>query len=181
MSAPQLPLVSVAIPLFQSRRFFDGIIGNIVAIDYPHLEVIISDRHCADDTIELLAERFASDRRIRCLKGSDRLNWVEHFNLLLRIASGRYFMWMAHDDYYPSDYVSQLVSCLENRPDVVLAYGRLEAVHLDDRPIGWSAVQRYQDGVIHDVISGAQRLNRPDSAAAFTASLKPCPDTIIRR
>jgi glycosyltransferase involved in cell wall biosynthesis len=138
MSAPQLPLVSVAIPLFQSRRFFDGIIGNIVAIDYPNLEVIISDRHCADDTIELLAERFASDRRMRCLKGSDRLNWVEHFNLLLRIASGRYFMWMAHDDYYPSDYVSQLVSCLESRPDVVLAYGRLEAVHLDDRPTGWS-------------------------------------------
>src|SRR5262245_23801043 len=138
MSA-QLPLVSVAIPLFQSRRFLDGIIGNIDAIDYPNLEVIISDRHCADDTIERLAERFKSDRRIRCLKAADRLNWVEHYNLLLRMASGRYFLWMAHDDYYPSNYVSQLVFCLESRPDVVLAYGRLETVDLDDRPTSWSA------------------------------------------
>jgi glycosyltransferase involved in cell wall biosynthesis len=138
MPGPQLPLVSVAIPLFQSRRFLDGIIGNLAAIDYPNLEVIISDRHCADDTIDLLAERFASDSRIRCLKGSDQLNWVEHYNLLLRISSGRYFLWMAHDDYYPSDYISQRVSCLESRPDVVLAYGHLETVHLDDRPTSWS-------------------------------------------
>jgi glycosyltransferase involved in cell wall biosynthesis len=139
MSAPHRPLVSVAIPLFQSRRFLDGIIGNIAAIDYPSLEVIISDRHCADDTIDLLAERFVSDPRIRCVKASDRLSWVGHFNLLLQVASGRYFMWMAHDDSYPSDYISQLVSCLESRPDVVLAYGRLETVDLDDRPTSWSA------------------------------------------
>jgi GT2 family glycosyltransferase len=138
MPGHQLPLVSVGIPLFQSRRFLDGIIGNIGAIDYPNLEVIISDRHCADDTIDLLAERFASDRRIRCLKGSDQLNWVEHYNLLLRISSGRYFLWMAHDDYCPSDYISKLVSCLESRPDVVLAHGCLETVHLDDRPTSWS-------------------------------------------
>src|SRR5262249_8810 len=95
--------------------------------------------HCADDAIERLAERFKSDRRIRCLQASDRLNWVEHYNFLLRLASGRYFLWMAHDDHYPSDYVSQLVSCLESRPDVVLAYGRLETVDLDDRPTSWSA------------------------------------------
>jgi glycosyltransferase involved in cell wall biosynthesis len=138
MHAQQLPLVSVGIPLFRSRRFVDNVIGNIEAIDYPNLEVIISDRHCDDDTIELLAARFASDHRIRCLGGSDRLNWVEHFNFLLRISSGQYFLWMAHDDCYPSDYISQLVDCLESRPDVVLAYGRLEAVQLDDRPTPWS-------------------------------------------
>jgi hypothetical protein len=28
----------------------------------------------------------------------------------------------------------------------------------DDRAVGWGAVQRYQDGVIHDLISGSQRL-----------------------
>jgi glycosyltransferase involved in cell wall biosynthesis len=138
MAAQQFPLVSVAIPLFQSRRFVDNIISNVEAINYPNLEIIISDRHCADDTIELLAERFASDHRIRCLKGSDRLTWVEHYNLLLRISSGQYFLWMAHDDRYPSEYVSQLVSCLENQPDAVLAYGRLEPVHLDDQPTSWS-------------------------------------------
>jgi glycosyltransferase involved in cell wall biosynthesis len=138
LPARQLPLVSIAIPLFRSRRFLDGIIGNIEAIDYPNLEVVISDRHCADGTIDLLAERFASDPRIRFLKATDRLTWVEHFNLLLRVSSGRYFMWMAHDDYYPSDYVAQLVSCLENRPEVVLAYGHMEPVDLDDRPISFS-------------------------------------------
>jgi len=138
MPSSECPLVSVAIPLFKSRRFLDCIIGNIEAIDYPNIEVIISDRHCADDAIELLADRFSDDLRIRCLKATDQLNWVEHYNFLLRVASGRYFLWMPHDDSYPPDYISQLVSYLETHPDAVLAYGRLEVAHLEDeRPIPW--------------------------------------------
>ena len=138
MPLSKFPLVSVAIPLFKSQRFLDCIIGNIAAIDYPNLEVIISDRHCADDAIELLTDRFRADQRIRFIKGSDQLNWVDHYNLLLQIASGQYFLWMPHDDLYPSDYIPQLVSVLESQPDAVLAYGRLEAVHLDNRSISWS-------------------------------------------
>jgi len=138
MSSSTLPLVSVAIPLFKSRRFLDCIISNLEAIDYPNIEVIISDRHCADDAIELLADRFKADSRLRLLKGSDQLNWVEHYNLLLQLASGQYFLWMPHDDSYPSDYISQLVLCLENHPDAMLAYGRLRRVDLDGHPVSGS-------------------------------------------
>jgi len=138
MPSNESPLVSVAIPLFRSRRFLECIIGNIEALDYANLEVIISDRHCADDAIEILAERFRADPRVRCLKATDQLNWIAHYNFLLRAASGRYFLWMPHDDAYPSDYLAQLVSHLETHPEAVLAYGRLELVRLeDDRPLPW--------------------------------------------
>lgn len=135
MPSGEYPLVSVAIPLFQSRRFLECIIGNIEASDYPNLEVIISDRHCADEAIEILADRFRADPRIRCLKATDQLNWIEHYNLLLRVASGQYFLWMPHDDSYPSDYITQLVSYLETHPEAVLAYGRVEVVDLDGHPV----------------------------------------------
>src|SRR4051794_13973408 len=98
MPSPALPLVSIAIPLFQSRPFLSVIIDNIETITYPQVEILVSDRHCADDTIDLLACHFTGDPRLRFLKSRDRLNWIEHYNLLLRAAAGKYFLWMPHDD-----------------------------------------------------------------------------------
>ena len=128
---PSPPLVSVGLPLYRSRRFLDNIVENVEAIDYPNLEVLVSDRHLHDDTLEVLRERFGSDPRFRFLAGSDQLDWVGNFNLLLREAAGKYFLWMGHDDSYPASYVPGLVSALEERPDAVLAFGRVEQVSLD--------------------------------------------------
>lgn len=126
-----MPLVSVGIPLYRSRRFLDVIIENIDAIDYQNLEIIISDQHMADDTIALLKARYDADPRFQFLTGTLGLNWVENFNLLLRKASGKYFLWMAHDDSYPPDYIRQLVTALEQNPESVLAFGRVEEVSMD--------------------------------------------------
>ena len=131
MVDPARPLVSVGIPLYNSRRFLEVIIANIDAIDYPNVEIIISDQHLADDTIELLKARYRTDPRFRFLTGTAGVNWVENFNLLLRQASGKYFLWMAHDDSYPPDYIRQLVTELEQNPEAALAFGRVEQVSLD--------------------------------------------------
>lgn len=128
---PAHPLVSVGFPLYRSRRFLDNIVENVEAIDYPNLEVLVSDRHLLDDTVGLLRQRFGSDPRFRFFEGRDRLDWVGNFNLLLREASGKYFLWMGHDDSYPPGYVTELVSALEERADAVLAFGRVEQVSLD--------------------------------------------------
>jgi len=125
------PLVSVGIPLYRSSRFLEIVIENIEAIEYPNIEVIISDRHQFDDALARLKVQYASDARFRFLEGRDRLNWVEHFNLLLKEARGTYFLWMAHDDSYSSNYIADLVAALEDHPDVVLAFGRVEQLSLD--------------------------------------------------
>lgn len=128
---PGRPLVSVAIPLYRSRRFLDVIVENIEAIGYGNVEVIVSDRHGHDDTLELLRRRFGADPRFRFLSAIDGLDWVAHFNLLLREARGTYAVWLAHDDSYPATYLGELVTALEARPDAALAFGRVEQVSLD--------------------------------------------------
>ena len=42
-------------------------------------------------------------------QGRDRLGWVEHYNLLLKAATGEYFLWMPHDDAYPGGFIQPLV------------------------------------------------------------------------
>jgi len=125
------PLVSIGIPLYRSLRFMEIIVANIEAIDYGNVEFIVSDRHLLDGALQLLQQKYGHDTRFRFLSGTDQLNWVEHFNLILRQAKGKYSLWMAHDDSYPPNYVPDLVSALETHPDAVLAFGGVEQVSLD--------------------------------------------------
>lgn len=125
------PLVSVGIPLYRSLRFFDIIVANIDGIQYENVEFIVSDRHLLDDTLALLKQKYGDDRRFRFLSGTDQLNWVEHFNLILQHSTGKYSLWMGHDDSYSPNYIPDLVAALEKAPDAVLAFGTVEQISLD--------------------------------------------------
>jgi glycosyltransferase involved in cell wall biosynthesis len=157
MAGSGAPLVSIGIPLYRSQRFVDRVIRNIAAIDCPSIEVIVSDRHCHDDALDLIADRFGNDPRVRTIKAIDRLTWVEHYNLLLRSASGTYFMWMPHDDEFPATWVSRLVAELEAHPEAVLAYGRIERVDLD----------RHLRKAPDDLVAGDERSPSADTACAL--------------
>jgi glycosyltransferase involved in cell wall biosynthesis len=121
MPDPPLPLVSLAFPLYKSRRFLDIICENLETIGYPNLEYLISDRHSADDALDVLRARYGSDTRFRFFKARDELNWVEHFNFLLDQARGKYIAWLPHDDTYSENYVSRLVEALEQNADALAA------------------------------------------------------------
>jgi glycosyltransferase involved in cell wall biosynthesis len=137
MPSDRAPLVSVAIPLYRSRRFVECIARNVEGIDNPSVEILISDRHQEDDAIDVLAARFAGDSRIRFLRADDRLDWVAHYNLLLKMGTGKYFLWIPHDDSYSSGYISALVDCLERHPRAVLAFGGVDVVDESGRTL-WS-------------------------------------------
>ncbi len=122
------PLVTLALPLYKSCRFLDIIIENLETLAYPNLEILISDRHCADDAIDVLQARFGQDARFRFFRARDEINWVTHYNFLLRAATGKYFLWMAHDDSYSPNYVTALVYALEQHADAIVAYGTFEGI-----------------------------------------------------
>jgi glycosyl transferase family 2 len=131
------PLVSVGFPLYRSLRFLDVITRNIEAIDYDNVEIILSDRHGFDDTLEKLSTRFSGDRRLRFIAATDKISWVDNYNVLLKEALGEYFFWVSHDDLYPSGFIPTLVSCLEAEPDVLIAYPRTVLIDMDDQPLAW--------------------------------------------
>jgi glycosyltransferase involved in cell wall biosynthesis len=131
------PLVSVGMPLYRSMRYLDIITRNIEAIDYANVEIILSDRHGFDDTLEKVSARFPGDKRLRFIAATDKIGWVDNYNVLLKEALGDYFFWVSHDDFYPAGFIPELVSCLETEPDVLIAYPRPIMVDVDDRPISW--------------------------------------------
>jgi hypothetical protein len=139
------PLVTVAIPLYRSKPFVQRIVENVRAIDVDDCEILISDRHLLDDAIDLLEKTLGNDPRVVFLRGTEGVGWTEHYNFLLGEGSGRYFMWMPHDDEFPSGYVPMLVAALEENEDALLAYGRMVCVDLEGR-----IVRRYSRSAPHD-------------------------------
>lgn len=135
MSSDRQPLVSLAIPLYRSKPFQPIIVENLERLNYSNLEILISDRHGEDNTLDALAERYAGDPRFLFFKASDRLNWREHYNRLLQRARGDYLLWMPHDDSYPSNYIPDLVDALEANPDAVIACGHMKMINLQGEPL----------------------------------------------
>lgn len=131
---PIQPKVTVSIPLFRSARFIDTIIANIEAINMPDVEVLISDRHCLDDTIDRLAKHYADEPRVRCIRQKDELDWVGNLNALLQGAQGEYWRYLPHDDISPPGSLEALVSALETNADAILAYGPTRAIDGEGRP-----------------------------------------------
>jgi GT2 family glycosyltransferase len=95
------------------------------------VEVLISDRHSLDDTVDVIRQQYGNDPRFRFFKEADGIGWVENFNFLLHQARGKYFTCMAHDDSFPPAFIDELVSVLEERDDAALAFGRVEQVSMD--------------------------------------------------
>lgn len=122
--------VTVGIPLFRSAPFFEHILANIRAMDGMDVEVLISDRHCHDDTIDRLSASLSGQPHIRFLKAEDGLDWVGNINLLLRESTGEYFRFMPHDDLSPKGSLEALVGSMDADPGSMLAYGPTKAIDL---------------------------------------------------
>ena len=103
-------------------------IRNIERIDYSNIEFLISDRHLEDDTLERLQRHFGTPENIKYFAIRDGLNWVENCNFLLRMAAGKYFRWLPHDDIIPRCSIRAMVQYLETHEDTVLVYGLTEGI-----------------------------------------------------
>lgn len=129
------PRVTVALPLFRSAKFIDTIRGNLRRLPRGDLEILISDRHLYDDTIDRLESEFGADPRVRFIRHTDRIGWVAHYNALLREANGEFMMWMPHDDDFPEEYIPKLLSALKAHPGAILAFSSMRAVGRFGRPL----------------------------------------------
>jgi glycosyltransferase involved in cell wall biosynthesis len=122
--------VTVGIPLFRSAPFFEHILENIRAMDGMDVEVLISDRHCHDDTLDRLSASLSGRSNIRFLKANDGLDWVGNINELLRESTGEYFRFLPHDDLSPRGSLEALVRSMDADQSSILAYGPTKAIDL---------------------------------------------------
>jgi len=121
-----LPLVSVGVPVRNGAETLGMALDSIIAQTYTELEIIVSDNASDDDTGRIADEYACRDPRVRVVHQPIALKMLENFEATFRAATGRYLVWLAHDDLLQPEFVERTVAALECEPGAVLAFGTVD-------------------------------------------------------
>ena len=59
------PLVSIGLPTYNSSKTISKVLDNIINQTYKNIEIIISDNHSQDSTIQMVQKYASNDSRIK--------------------------------------------------------------------------------------------------------------------
>jgi glycosyltransferase involved in cell wall biosynthesis len=127
-------LVSIGMPVYNGERFLRQALDALLAQDYEHFELVISDNASTDKTRAICLEYAARDERIRYYRNDENTGALRNFNRVFELSSGEYFMWAAHDDRWEPSFISRLMEAFRNNAEVVLSCSAYDTIyHLTGR------------------------------------------------
>jgi glycosyltransferase involved in cell wall biosynthesis len=139
------PLVTIGIPTYNRSGTLGRAIESALRQDHAPIEVIVSDNASTDETEAVCRGYADQDGRVKYLRSAVNVGPMANFRKVVDSAHGRYFLWLADDDWLDANYLSACVEVLEERPDLAVAYGRATYYGGDqalfDEP-GFSLLQR---------------------------------------
>lgn len=117
------PLISVIIPVYNGERFISSAIENILAQNYPALEIIVVNDGSTDKSDEII-EQLTVD--IRYFK-QNNAGPASARNRGIRDASGEFIVFLDVDDLWPENNLNMLVEEMVSDPDmdVIRGYAQL--------------------------------------------------------
>jgi glycosyltransferase involved in cell wall biosynthesis len=118
---PDIPLVSIGMPVFNSAKTLHRSLESLLAQDYPNLEIIISDNCSTDETAQICKTYSQKDNRIKLNINAINQGLTKNFEIVAQKASGQYFFWAAGDDYWEPEFTATLVQELEANPNAGVA------------------------------------------------------------
>src|SRR5437870_2543767 len=132
---PDLPLVSIGLPVYNAERYLRQALDSLLGQDYANLELIVSDNASADATESICRSYAERDGRLHYHRAEQNMGAIWNYNRVFELASGEYFMWAAHDDLRDSRYVSACVDALQSRPDAVLCCSDIRFIDEDGQAV----------------------------------------------
>lgn len=122
------PFVSIGLPVYNGAKYLRRALDSLLAQDYQNFELIISDNASTDETGSICQAYAAQDKRIKLYHQPHNLGAFNNFNFVLQNATGYYFMWAAHDDWWAPTFISDLICELEHNPQESVAMSAVELV-----------------------------------------------------
>lgn len=129
------PKVSLGIPVYNAEKYLAATLDTILAQTFTDFELIISDNASTDGTEEICRFYVDRDARIRYHRHEQNLGAARNFNVLVELACGEYFKWIAYDDPLSPTCLEKCVDALDASPDVIMSYARTILIDENDELI----------------------------------------------
>lgn len=124
-------MISVGLASYNRPDLLRRAIQSVLSQTYTNLEILISDNASSNPKVREVIEEFSrADVRIRCFFHPENQGAFFNFSSLLNEARGKYFIWLADDDYWGCEFVENLIS-RSVKSGAALTYGRAEIVDVD--------------------------------------------------
>ena len=112
------PEISIGLPVYNGEKYIKYAIDSVLKQNFSNFELIISDNASNDGTAKICSEYAKNDCRIKYIRQEKNIGAIPNFKFVLDKASGRYFKWLAHDDYIESvNYLSVMLDQLDSGYD----------------------------------------------------------------
>ena len=113
-------LVSVIVPVYNSKAYLKRCVDAILKQTYSNLEVILVDDGSKDDSYMICKEYEAFDKRVRVFTKENGGSSSAR-NVGIKEAKGDYICFCDSDDYYEPDIVENLSKVFDKYPDAIIA------------------------------------------------------------
>lgn len=128
MDKKNTPLVSVVVPIYNSEKYIQRCINSITNQTYTNIEIILIDDGSIDSTSYILEQSASRDNRIKVISKKNE-GVANTRNLGIRLANGKYIMFIDNDDYIPEIYVQTYVEAIEKQ-NLDLVIGGYQRVNI---------------------------------------------------
>jgi len=132
--AGELPLVTVAMPVYNAGKYLRLAVLSIVRQTFMNWELLIIDDGSTDSALQGIAD--IKDARIRIFRDGGNRGLAARLNEAVDMARGQYFGRMDQDDVsYPERFARQ-IAVLQNNPELDLVATRAITINEKNQATG---------------------------------------------
>ena len=113
------PKISIGLPVYNGAKTIKKCINSLLLQTFQDFELIISDNASDDETGKICKEFSLKDSRIKYIRQKNNIGAAKNFAFVLEQASGKYFMWIGHDDWISSKFLEVNLTFLESNLNFV--------------------------------------------------------------
>jgi glycosyltransferase involved in cell wall biosynthesis len=118
------PLITVGITTFERPTTLKQTIQSVLNQTYKNLEIFVCDDHSIKNDTSLIVNSFQDlDKRIIFFKRDHNYGVTENVNLMVKNASGKYFLWLCDDDWIDPSYIESCLDFMHSNKEYSLVTG----------------------------------------------------------
>jgi Glycosyltransferases involved in cell wall biogenesis len=156
-------MVSIIIPVYNVSKYLPECLESIFSQTYTNWEAICVNDGSTDNSLEILKEYAARDKRIKIIDGPNAGISCARNTAMLH-ASGEYVMYVDSDDFIHPQTLEIAFALMERDDSDIVSWYRSKYFTSSGRPKNWDRrwdIQSIRSLVTDDVVSKVTELNNP--------------------
>ena len=130
------PTISIILPTYNGSKFIRTSIESCLQQTFTDFELIIVNDCSTDNTLSIIEEYAAKDKRIKIIYNEHNKKLPLSLNAGFELAKGKYFTWTSDDNYYAPQALQTMLQQIEDNPISDLVYANYTTINDEGKITG---------------------------------------------